>query len=312
MSRDTNDTNAAADNASTSGSKRKAHGFKRSNTSASDEGSSSGDTNNTAKTVFPPPSKRPVFCCYDHAFVVDGKRYKAGVYYHVIRREKDEEGKITEVPEDLWICSVLKVVSIVRTRGRREHSYLLEYSTHGESSPRTTVFSQSLLLSRPEDAFRELRSLGVSVLAKNAKFVREYLDAEHLKFGVHTPESFAELAKAIGWHGDKTFILPGRIIGEQSRVWFGGCGESADYSSGGTSENWKKNVAELAIGNDYLVFGIAFGFAGPLLEPLNLPGVAAHLHGDSSAGKTSIQSAAGSVWGPPSFNSNLVWHRQWS
>jgi putative DNA primase/helicase len=305
MSQATTDTDAATGNAATNGPAR--GGFKRSNTASPGEGNSkSGGGNSAAKTDFPPVSRRPVFCCYDHAFVVDGKHYKAGVYYHHLAPVKDDNGKIVgKEPEELWICSVLKVDSIVRTTDGNEHSYLLHYVPHGQSALHTTVLSQSLLLSRPEDAFRELRSIGVSVLAQNVKLVRRYLDEQHLRFGTHTPESFAELAKVIGWHGSKTFVLPGKIIGDEkhSRVWFSDTSEAANYSSGGTSEGWKTNVAGLAPGNDYLVFGISFGFAGPLLEHLNLPGVAAHLYGDSTGGKTSIQFAAGSVWGPRGFTS---------
>ncbi len=68
--------------------------------------------------------------------------------------------------------------------------------------------------------------------------------------------------RVIGWHGPKTFVLPGRTLSVMKNI-PGSLvsmtrAEAANYSSGGTSKGWKMNVAELAPGNDYLVFGISF------------------------------------------------------
>ncbi len=63
------------------------------------------------------------------------------------------------------------------------------------------------------------------------------------------------------------------------------------------AEGWKSGVAAKAEGNNYLVFGISFGLAGPLMEPLGLRGIGCHIFGDSSSGKTSITEAAASCWG---------------
>ena len=125
------------------------------------------------KREFPPLSQRPVFLCYDKDFVANGEKRKAGVYWHGIKSKKKEG----EVLVDQWICSILKVLCIVRASAGNEHSYLIEYIPHGESSPRRSLLSQALLLSRPEEPLKALRDLGVSVLYTNLVLVRAYLTA---------------------------------------------------------------------------------------------------------------------------------------
>jgi hypothetical protein len=66
--------------------------------------------------VFPSAAERPTFACYDKAFFIGNKRYRAGVYYHETKQKTDEDG---DVLIDHWICSVLKVICIVRARRRQ-------------------------------------------------------------------------------------------------------------------------------------------------------------------------------------------------
>jgi putative DNA primase/helicase len=250
---------------------------------------------------FPPASKRPCFMLYKVPFISGGAPYKAGVYWHCIQEETDQAGNISRVPIDLWILSVLEVKAIVRTGSGHEHSYLIEYIPHGETAPRHAVLSQAALLGRAEDALKTLRDIGVSVLRKNTKLIPAYLDAQHLRFSAEHPEDFWESVKTIGWHGEKTFVLPNEIIGVQSRVWFAGKGDVAEYSKRGTLIAWQTNVASPCRDNPYLLVGLSLAFAGTLLELLNIPGVAIHYHGDSTSGKTTVQRLSASVWGSPKF-----------
>src|SRR5260221_3807060 len=64
-----------------------------------------------------------------------------------------------------------------------------------------------------------------------------------------------------------------------------------------TTKKHATGVAGRAIGNNYLLFGISFGLAGPFMYPLGLRGMGSHIFGDSSSGKTSVLEAAASVWG---------------
>jgi putative DNA primase/helicase len=261
--------------------------------------------------TFPSAAQRPVFICYDDAFSVDNgqyqRRYKAGVYHHEVKRERAEDGRMVEVLVDSWICSVLKVICVVRANAGNQHSYLIEYTEHGEKAPRRVLLSQALLLGRPEEALKALRDLGVSVLHTNAKLVRAYLDFEHLRFSGQTPGDFWRSTKQVGWDpAPDCFVLPSETIGKQACVLFAGKVEKAIYAkSAGSIDDWKTNVAELCKNNPFLIFGVSSAFAGPLLELFNFPGIGFHLFGDSTSGKSTVLASAGSVWGPPAFR--LQW-----
>lgn len=254
--------------------------------------------------TFPPNNRRPCFCCYDAPFMVGNDRYKEGVYYHFIEEQKDEAtGLKIDVPVDLWICSVLRVQCIVRTDSGNEHGYLLEYIPHGEDQPRRAVLSQALLLGRGEDAMKELRDIGVSVLGSKAKYVREYLDSRHLKFSVDkTPQDFWVRVKVVGWApvGER-FVLPHDIIGRQTGVWFSGKSDVAQYRKNGDFDVWKNLIARRCKDNSYLILALSCAFAGPLLEPLNIPGLGIHYFGDSTTGKSTSLAVAASAWGPEKF-----------
>jgi putative DNA primase/helicase len=233
--------------------------------------------------------------------MVGNDHYKAGVYCHYIGERKDDASAI-EVPVDRWVVSVLKVLHILRTDSGTGHAYLIQYIPHGETQPRRAVLAQASLLGRGEDAMKELRDLGVSVLGRNVKYIREYLDFEHLKFSSQKPDDFWTSVKVIGWApvGER-FVLPHRIIGAQTGVWYSGKNTGAQYKAGGKFEDWKKLVAEPCKDNSYLILALSCGFAGPLLEPLNIPGLGLHYFGDSTTGKSTSLAGAASVWGPDKF-----------
>jgi len=231
------------------------------------------------------------------------KQYRQGVYYHFVEQEKDSQGNIVDVLVDLWICSVLWVRCIVRTDSGNGHAYLIEYIPHGESAPRRAVLLQALLLGRGDEAMKALRDLGISVLGCNTKYVRQYLDSEHLKFSSQkTPDDFWTSVKVIGWEpvGER-FVLPDQIIGKQTGLWFSGKNNVAQYKKSGSLDKWRSTVAALCERNPYLIVALSCGFTGPLLEPLNIPGLGLHYFGDSTTGKSTSLVVSASPWGPEKF-----------
>ena len=80
-----------------------------------------------------------------------------------------------------------------------------------------------------------------------------------------------------------------------------GRGDIAQYAKYGTLDDWQQKVALPCRGNPYLIAGLSFSFVGPLLELLNIPGIAIHYFGYSTSGKTSAQFLAASTWGSPRF-----------
>jgi putative DNA primase/helicase len=253
------------------------------------------------RVISPPLSRRPCFICYDTPFIANNRVHKAGVYYHGVKNTVGANGNEVEVPVNHWICSVLRVICIVRANAGNEHSYLVEYVPHGESSSHRMVLSQALLLGRTEE-LKVLRDHGVSILRSNMKHVQDYLDREHLRFSAQTPKDFWRSTKVIGWSpAPDCFVLPNETLGNHSRVWFSGKCEGDLYGKKEDLEKWKTNVAALCQNNPFLLFAVSSAFAGPLLEPCNIPGIGFHLYGDSTSGKTTVLCAASSVWAPPSF-----------
>ena len=251
---------------------------------------------------FPPLSRRPVFLCYDKDFVANNRNYKAGVYCHDIKSKKSKDGDEESIPVDQWICSVLKVISIVRSTTGSEHSYLIEYVPHGETEPRKTLLQQSLLLGRTDEPLKALRSLGVTVLRSTAKLVVDYLDRAHLNFSSQRPQDFWQSVQCTGWAPYPTcFALPYKVLHNGNGpggVWYAGNTQDVIFSCKGTLKSWKDEVAALCEENCFLVLAVCTALSGPLLEPLNIQGLGFHINGDSSSGKTTTQYAAVSVWGP--------------
>jgi putative DNA primase/helicase len=93
------------------------------------------------------------------------------------------------------------------------------------------------------------------------------------------------------------FVLPGQVIGAPGGVWFNG-DNAVQYQTGGKFEDWKTQVAAPCADNSYLMFALSCAFAGPLLEPLNIPGLGFHYYGDSTTGKSTALAIAASAWGP--------------
>ena len=270
---------------------------------------SSGAGQASPQVTFPPDSWRPCFCCYDQPFVVGTHRYKAGVYHHYLAKEKDPDtGDVTIVPVNDWICSVLRVLHIVRTEFCNENGYLLEYIPQGFAHPRRMVLRQSLLLGRAEEALKALRDKAVSVLRDHAAEVAKYLDKEHLRFSLQTPDDFWTSVKVVGWSpvGER-FVLPDEIIGKQTGVWFDGKGDIVQYEKAGTFDEWNTEVAGRCEGNSYLMLALCTGLSGPLLEPLNVPGLGFHYFGDSTTGKTTCLAVGGSAWARPRPPFIMVW-----
>jgi putative DNA primase/helicase len=281
-----------------------------------------------AEVEFPPKEKRPTWTNYNTDFIAEGRSHKAGVYYHWIEKitsqgllgasETDSPssreasaqnkaeplkpfGQKNEVLRSTWICSPLEVKAIARTQLGYEHSYILDYIQHGKTQVQQILLPQSLLVSRPDELAKVLRSRGVSILHQHATEVRNYLDSRHVFFSARRPEHFWDYVKTTGWHRNDSFVLPNQIIGRTIGVYFDSRGEIAKYEHGGTFADWQEQIATPCLDNPYLVFALCCSLAGPLLKHLQLPGIGFHLLGDSTSGKTTALILAASAWGPPDF-----------
>ena len=103
-----------------------------------------------------------------------------------------------------------------------------------------------------------------------------------------------------GWHNvdkKKVFALPGEGIGIVGRVILAVDVTASQYATSATLEEWQNSVAKLARAHGRARFAIASAFVSPLLMLIGADGGGINLKGPSSIGKTTLLSAAASVWG---------------
>jgi len=244
--------------------------------------------------TFPDLDKRPQTICYDEDFTCEGRDYPAGVYIHDILPGKKDE---PDTPLDYKISSPIKAAAITRTREIEEFSLLLDFVPKGETEWRKILLTRASLIAERSDVARtQLANAGVVFLSGHWKYLQQYL--ERLE-----PPTYLTQVKVTGWvdRSFKTFVLPHRMIGDTTEVYFDPGLERIKYNTSGTLDEWKTKVASLAVGNKWLLFALSVALTGPLLQPLNLAGFGGHLHGDSSMGKTTILLVAVSVWGEPRY-----------
>lgn len=119
------------------------------------------------------------------------------------------------------------------------------------------------------------------------------------------PQARILRAARLGWT-DKTFtsfaLGNGRVLGEANVVVDAISGDvAAAMHERGTIEGWRGEIAKPSQGNPLMILSLSHAFSGPLLSLLGHTGGGFHLRGLSSRGKSTLQYAATSVWGAPSF-----------
>ncbi|MGC2223632.1 MAG: DUF927 domain-containing protein [Methylocella sp.] len=121
--------------------------------------------------------------------------------------------------------------------------------------------------------------------------------------------TLARAVAATGWYGLE-FVFPDGPIGvagaERVILQTTNLIDHA-YNIRGTLDEWKHEIARLAVGNPLLILAVSVAFASALIGPCQYESGGVHYVGKSSRGKTSTLIAAGSVWGGGSRG----YHRQW-
>jgi putative DNA primase/helicase len=90
-----------------------------------------------------------------------------------------------------------------------------------------------------------------------------------------------------GWH-DNDYVFPdGSTVGQKDIVLqVARPVVAALYKPSGTLDDWKKEIASVAVGNDLMLTSMCCSFAGPLLKIMAVSRFGVHFHGPSSFGKT--------------------------
>ncbi|HFO4419687.1 TPA: DUF927 domain-containing protein [Escherichia coli] len=117
------------------------------------------------------------------------------------------------------------------------------------------------------------------------------------------------LSTKAGWHFGAYIMPDGTVIGESDKpVLFTGKSAAINgYSVAGTAESWRDSVARLAGGNPFMMLGIATSLSAPLVGLTGADGFGVHFFEQSTAGKTTTQSIASSLWGDPE-TLRLTWY----
>ncbi|HDT4659320.1 TPA: DUF927 domain-containing protein, partial [Escherichia coli] len=118
-----------------------------------------------------------------------------------------------------------------------------------------------------------------------------------------------QLSTTTGWHFGAYIMPDGSIIGDSEKpILFTGKSAAVNgYSVAGTAEGWRDSVARLAGGNPSMMLGVATSLAAPLIGLVGADGFGVHLFEQSSAGKTTTQNIASSLWGEPDAQ-RLTWY----
>ena len=112
------------------------------------------------------------------------------------------------------------------------------------------------------------------------------------------PSRTVRCVSTVGWCGD-AFVLPDKTYGGTQDIVLQNEGVAPAFTTEGSLENWRREIAAPCVGNSRFVFGVSMAFAGPLLNLAGEESGGAHFFGPSSIGKTTILHAARSVWGTP-------------
>lgn len=241
----------------------------------------------TAGTDIPRPLEklitRPSYAVYDQWVASAGRDYRSGVWYHGMKSGRDGNVNIDE-----WLCSPLYVEAITSCDGR-DFGRLLRFRNSLGQWKRWAM-PMSHLKGSCEEMRGELLNLGLEIDPSNRTKLAQYIFNQQ-------PKRKAIAAQKTGWHGEKLFVLPHRTIGDGDVVFQSPIGSHADYTTGGSLEEWKERIGQLCIGNNFLIFSISAALGAPLFTPLHRSGAGVHFSGDSSQGKTTGAYVAASVWG---------------
>ncbi len=210
-----------------------------------------------------------------------------------LNRFVEISGEEEEEEEWDWLCSEVDFLATTLNADSKDWGLYLKIRTrnavwHKAAIPKTDLVTSS------EDIYKHLayHGLDFNITPKGKTKLKELL----VRF---RPKSYALCVPKVGFH-DGVFILPNDTIGDtKGRTVVFQTHKPVEhfYRRGGSLKGWQEGVAANARGNDRLMFAIAAAFAPPLLELIGMEGGGIHFRGGSTAGKTTILRAAGTVWG---------------
>ncbi|HBH5165746.1 TPA: DUF927 domain-containing protein, partial [Escherichia coli] len=220
-----------------------------------------------------------------------------GVFWVTPKVDK-QSGEI--IRPETWLCSPLELLG-TGTIGK-EHYRVMRWKKPANHEVITMAIPCGGIGDR--DGWRLLKDHGLNVTT-NGKYRAILADWMQLS-GNH--EEW-QLSTTTGWHFGAYIMPDGSVIGDcEKPVLFTGKTAAVNgYSVAGTAEGWRDTVARLAGGNPSMMLGVAVSLSAPLIGLVGADGFGVHLFEQSTAGKTTTQNIASSLWGEPDAQ-RLTWY----
>ncbi|WP_191059150.1 DUF927 domain-containing protein [Geminicoccus harenae] len=213
----------------------------------------------------------------------------AGIYQEVERRGDD--GRVSKV----WarIGSHLEVLAETRNSAGEAWGRWLAIRDR-DGTTHLWAMPMEMLGGDTTELRRELLRRGF--VPEPGRKAREALEAYIMSWPCSRRMRCVE---RLGWHGP-IFVLPDATFGPAADETVAQLpGGPPPFAVKGSLDGWKQEIAQLARGNDRLVFGISAALAGPLLHLAGEDSGGFNLKGGSSTGKTTVLRCAATVWGFP-------------
>lgn len=236
-----------------------------------------------------PHDKRPCWHVYDDwTLLDDGTNMRPGTYFLYFTQDK-EDGIVLI---DQWVCSPLHIEAQTLDKRNNNFGRFLRFKDSA-GNWKTWAMPMELLRGSSEEMRGTLLSMGVLIDPHCFRLLSNYL------LQIVAPKKKLHCSLQTGWHGDRAYVLPDKVIGPNADqvVFQSNQAAHEEFSTAGTLPAWRDGVSAMAIGNPMLTLGLSCAFAGPLLAPTNTEGGGIHMVSDSSSGKSTIARAACSVWG---------------
>lgn len=216
---------------------------------------------------------------------------KQGDHWRIFQKMIDDKKVRYEV-----LCGLIDKVHKVVAADGSERSRLVCWKDENNRDCEAVV-PMADLLSRDAAGLVSLANHGLFIYPGRLAAVAKLITCFPSSSRVHT-------ASKPGWtqlpDGAYSYVLPDESFGVPGvRLQIAG---EHYYHQRGTLDDWRREIGARCVGNTRLTLAVSAAFAGPLLHGLGVAGVGIHLVCPTSSGKTSILSAAGSVFGGGGVN----------
>jgi len=196
------------------------------------------------------------------------------------------------------VCGKLEVLARTRTADNKDWGLVCAFHDPDEM-PKRIIIPMKDFCGDGLPVASALLSEGLEIMPKARPLLLEYLQTTEIKKRART-------TNRTGWHGSSdglTFVLPDASIGQSDEEWLFNDNrpDTNPFKQRGTLKQWREHVAGLCVGNSRLTFAVSVAFAAPLLHLIEMESGGFHYRGNTSSGKTSALTVAGSVCGSPEY-----------